>query len=407
MTITGSVWQKITLGTLIPALDPDDENSAANRIVREVNRIEDQISSSMVTMENTIGQVSTTLNRAKELADEIAILQNEIDDLVGNAVNTGVYAHTLGLNPIFSATQPLQLVTEIRRTLNDTSDPNRPQFRGDTALVGGMLLLISAPNAQEMVAAIQRLSVIFPIFNGVVEALAIEGEVIADVFAEDFLNPVTNELSQLGTDFANLKAKDLGSVEPFVDLFDQAVNDVPEFEGFDTTAYKKWFALRISDLIPALNPAQEGSPAKALVDTERAVVNGGISLLQQAGGLAGAANLLARGINDLNETMQRLATDVTDLVTALGNTGIFVHLIGLDGSVSNTDEFADAAGRSLLDLTDPNRPRASGELLAFAGLELVWGAANPVGLKEKFDSVSSVFEGLIGDAEKVREVAGF
>lgn len=407
MTITGSVWQKITLGSLIPALDPDDEDSAANRIVREIDRIESQISSSMVTMENTIGQVSTTLNSAKELADEISILQNEIDNLVGNAVNTGVYAHTLGLNPIFSATQPAQLVTEIRRTLNDTNDPNRPQFRGDTALVGGMLLLISAPNAQEMLAAVQRLSVVFPIFNGVVEALATEGEVIVDVFTEDFLNPVTTELGQLGTDFANLQTKDLASIDPFVDLFDQAVNDVPEFEGFDTTAFQKWFALRISDLIPALNPAQEGSPAKALVDTERAVVNGGVSLLQQAGGLASAANLLARGVNDLNQTMQRLATDVTDLVTALGNTGIFVHLIGLDGSVSNTDEFANAAGRTLSDLTDPNRPRAAGELLAFAGLELVWGAANPAGLKEKFDSVSGVFEGLIGDTKKVGEVARF
>ena len=266
MTITGSDWQKITLGTLIPTLDPDDEDSAAFRLVREVDRIKGQIDDGMDTMESIVSQVSTTINKSKELADEIAILQNEIENLVGNAVNTGVYAHTLGLNAIFSATQPEQIVTEIRRTLNDTSDPNRPQFRGDTALVGGLILLISVPNVQDMLAAIQRLSVVFPIFNGVVEAFTAEGEAIADVFTEDFLNPIGLELGQLGNDFRTLEDQTLATAQPFVDLFTQASNDVGEFNGFDTTAFQKWFALRVSDLIPALNPEHEGSPAKALID---------------------------------------------------------------------------------------------------------------------------------------------
>ena len=76
-------------------------------------------------------------------------------------------------------------------------------------------------------------------------------------------------------------------------------------------------------------------------------------------------------------------------------------MLGLDGSLSNTAELGSAAGRSLLDVTDTDRPKASGGSQAFAGLLLVWGAANPAGLGQKFDNIGSVFGGLNLDVKNI------
>lgn len=429
MTVTGSSWQSLTLGQLIPTLDPDREGSAANRMNCEISRISGEIDANLQKVTNLTSSVSNTLNTVKELGDSIANLQNDIEDLITNALNTGVFMHTLGLNPIFSLRSSQEIFNEVLETFTPQTtrlagpdgefgteddivtdiDPNRPVFKGDgLAVVGGILLLISAPNIQEMLAAVERLGAVFPVFRSALESIAGETEEAADIFDENFIDPIVNEQNDLNKTFANLQATDLTSTQPFVDLVDQFVdnaNDV-EFNGYDTSLYDKWFALRLTDLVPALDPTIDNSPAKLIVDAERALVGGGASLLQQAGGLADSVNQLTQAVNFLNRSLQNLATDVQDLVSAVGQTGLFVHTIGLDGSVTNSRQFTDAVKRSLFDSTDSNRPRATGEMSAFFGLEIVFGAANPLGLKSQFKTIGSVFGGLSTDLEDVGDAAG-
>jgi uncharacterized protein YoxC len=396
MTVTGANWQSITLGKLIPALDPNQPGSAANRLNCEIDKISSSITQNLNKVTNLTDAVANTLNTVGQLGDQIAELQNQIEDLIGNAVNTGVFMHTLGLNPIFSATSPSAIAGEIARTFADTTDKNRPVFKGEgLAVVGGVMILISAPNVKEMVAAVQRLATIFPVFKGAVETIVKQGKKTADVFNSSFLIPIESSLTGLDTTFSNLQNVDLVSAKPFSGLVDQFVTNAKDvkFDGFETRLFNKWFALRLSDLIPALDPTKEG-PAKAIVDAERALVGGGASLLQQAHGLANGVRQLTQAVNYLNQRLQQLATDVQDLVTAIGQTGMFVHTIGLDGTVTNNIQFINACSRALTDATDPNSPRAAGQMGAFAGMELVFGAANPLGLQGQFKVIGTVFSGI-------------
>jgi methyl-accepting chemotaxis protein len=403
MVVTGASWQSITLGKLIPALDPNQPGSAASRLNCEIDKISSSIGDNLKKVTNLTDAVANTLDTVGQLGDQIGELQKQIEDLIGNAVNTGVFMHTLGLNPIFSATSPSAIAGEIARTFSDTKDPNRPVFKGEgLAIVGGVMILISAPNIKEMQAAIQRLATVFPVFKGAVESIVKAGEKTADVFNKNFMIPIDNSLSELDTTFSNLQNVDLVSAKPFSSLVDQFVsnaNDV-KFDGFETRLFNKWFALRLCDLIPALDPTKEG-PAKAILDAERALVGGGASLLQQAHGLASGVRQLTQAVNYLNQRLQQLATDVQDLVTAISQTGMFVHTIGLDGTVTNNIQFVTACSRALTDATDPNRPRAAGQMEAFAGMELVFGAANPLGLQGQFKVIGSVFGGLETNVKQI------
>jgi len=409
MTVTGANWQSLTLGKLMPDLDPDKEGSAASRLNTVVSDISKEVDKNLKKVTNLTGAVSDTLNTVGKLGDEIGILQSQIEDLITNALNTGVFMHTLGLNPIFSATSPGSIVSEIARTFADTSDPNRPVFKGEgLAVVGGVLMLISAPNVKEMIVAVQNLAVVFPVFASAVESLVKEVETTANIFDKNFMDPISSSLSGLDSSFSNLQNVDLVSTKPFSDLFSQFssnANDV-KFDGFNTRLFNKWFALRLTDLVPALDPRIAGSPAKAIVDAERALVGGGASLLQQAHGLANGVQQLTEAVNFLNQRLQQVATEVQDLVRAVSQTGLYVHTIGLDGTVTNSQQFIDACSRALHDITDKNRPKASGQMQAFAGMEIVFGAANPLGLQSQFKTIGTVFGGLsinikqIGNAGK-------
>ena len=404
MSVTGANWQSITLGKLIPALDPNQAGSAANRLNCEIDKIAGKIDDNLKKVTNLTDAVAGTLDTVGRLGGEIGILQTQIEDLITNAINTGVFMHTLGLNPIFSLSSPGAITSEIARTFSDTSDPNMPVFKGKgLAVVGGVLMLVSAPNVKEMVAAIGNLAVIFPVFKASVESIKKEVEETANIFKSDFMDPINESLAGLDTTFSNLESVDLVSAQPFTGLVDQFVsnaNDVT-FDGFETRAFNKWFALRLSDLMPALDPGVLGSPAEAIVNAERALVGGGASLLQQGHGLANGVRQLTAAVNDLNQRLQKVATEVQDLVTAVSQTGMYIHTIGLDGTVTNSEEFINACGRALVDPTDSNRPKAAGQMQAFAGMEIVFGAANPLGLQSQFKIIGNVFSGLSVDVKQI------
>jgi hypothetical protein len=427
MVVTGSSWQSVTLGQLIPTLDPDREGSAAQRLTCEIGRIGDAIDTNLKKVTNLTSSIGDTLNTVGELGDAIVVLQNQIEDLITNALNTGVFMHTLGLNPIFSLRSPQEIFDEVLRTftpetirlagpdgqfgteddiVTDT-DPNRPIFKGDgLSVIGGVLILISAPNIQEMLASIERLGTIFPVFRSAIESIGDEALETADIFDDEFLTPATQSIDQLTSVFSSLEQTNLLSTQPFDNLIsDFTDNDAVSFDGFDTALFDKWFALRLTDLIPALDPTKDG-PAKAIIDAERALVGGGASLLQQAKGLARGVQELTQAVNFLNSRLQKLAGNVQELVGAVSQTGMFVHTIGLDGTVTSSRQFTDAVRRALFDTTDENRPRAAGRMSAFFGLEIVFGAANPLGLKSQFKTIGSVFGGLSTDLEDVGDAAG-
>ena len=404
MSVTGANWQSITLGKLIPALDPNQPGSAANRLNCEIDKIAGKIDDNLKKVTNLTDAVAGTLDTVGRLGDEIGILQTQIEDLITNAINTGVFMHTLGLNPIFSLSSPGAITSEIARTFSDTSDPNMPVFKGKgLAVVGGVLMLVSAPNVKEMVVAVQNLAVIFPVFKASVESIKKEAEKTADIFKSDFMKPINESLADLDVTFSGLEGVDLVSAKPFAGLVDQFVSNANavKFDGFETRAFNKWFALRLSDLMPALDPSVLGSPAEVIVNAERALVGGGASLLQQAHGLANGVKSLTAAVNDLNQRLQKVATEIQDLVTAVSQTGLYIHTIGLDGTVTNSEEFIGACGRALVDPTDSNRPKAAGQMQAFAGMEIVFGAANPLGLQSQFKIIGNVFSGLSVDVKQI------
>jgi len=159
-------------------------------------------------------------------------------------------------------------------------------------------------------------------------------------------------------------------------------------------------ALRISQMIPALDPNLPNSPANIIANTERTLVSGAASLLQQVEGFVKATNQLRIAINAANRSLYEIGTMVSDLVDSTSRTGVYVHMIGLDGTIHSTDELNSAAGRALLDTTDPNRPTASGENTFFAGCIVVFGSASPGGFAKKLDSIKSIFGGLKTDVKE-------
>jgi len=401
MAVTGGKWQKLTLGKLIPNLDPDKEGSAAHRINCEIGKITAEIDNNLNKVTNVIDSVSNTLKTVGDLGDQLAELQNQIEDLITNTMNTGVFMHTIGLNPIFSLTSPGAIAQAIAQHWADTDDPSRPVFKGDNlASIGGILVLVSAPSVPEMKAAIERLGTIFPVFKVAIEGIVDDAGDVADVFTDDFLDPITTEFGALENTWDALKQTNLSLKQPFTDLYDQAAYDmsVSDFEGWDSgeafVGLSKWYALRLSDLIPALDVDVENSPAKLIVDAERSLVNGGAALLQQVGNLSNSLTGLTEAVNFLNRRLQKLASDTQDLVRAVSQTGLYVHTIGLDGSVHNSQEFVDTCNRALHDVQDSDRPRAAGQMQAFAGMQIVFGAANPMGLSAQFKTIGNVFGGL-------------
>jgi len=404
MTITGANWQKLTLGSLIPALDPEKEGSAASKVIKETERLSGQVKESLGKVENLTRTVSATLKTIGDVGDQINLLQKEIENLIGNAVNTGVFMHVLGLNPVFSDTQPTDVINELRDIFFvETDDPNRPVFKGDTASVGGVLLIITAPNVEEMINTVKRLAVIFPVFQQAVNTLIQEGIEVGDLIVNPF-QQLKTDIDKFKEDFAKFDQFGI-SGKPFIDLFDRVANPADLVTNPDN--YDRWFALRVSDMIPALNPNIPGSPASIVVAAERDIVGGAAALLKQADGLASGVDQLAGAINFTNRRLQQLATNVTELVTSLGNTGVFTHTVGLDGSISNSNEFVDACSRALIDISDANRPRAAGQMTAFAGMVIVFGAVNPLGLGSQFKSIGTVFGGLDTNIKAVKQAARF
>jgi CII-binding regulator of phage lambda lysogenization HflD len=404
MTVTGSNWQALTLGKLVPALDPDDPKSAANKLKGRVEQLTNNVVGGAVKVENVMKNVASTLNTIGELGKEIQLLQNEIDNLIGNAINTGIYAHLLGCNPIASAQQPLDIVNELRDIYNDKTDPNRPQFRGTTATIGSLLLIITAPNPAALIAQLKMMMIVFPMFKSVVATFEQELSTSVDIFDAEIGNKIKDEVDFATGEWGKLTEWGI-STQPFEDLFDGFSVAPPSSDDWEKSLEydikSRWMALRLSQMIPALNPSIVNSPANIVTASERALVSGGASLLQQASGFATGVNQLAQGVNLINRQLKNLAKTVTDLVDSLGRTGIYVHLLGLDGSINNTDELNSAAGRAMIDLDDPNRPRASGEIVMFAGFTLVFGGANPAGFAQKLGGITNVFGGLEGNVKSV------
>lgn len=392
MVVTGDKWVELSLGKLIPALDPDDPASAASRLVSKINDLSNQVKDGVGKVESIVDKVAQTIGTVNQLNTEIKSLQNEIDNLIGNASNTGIYAHALGINPVFSVTQPTEIVNELRRYyFVDTADLNRPVFEGTTAFVGGMLLLFLAPNPEAVIKMIKRLGVVFSIFEAAAETLS-----SPDENQPDFIGTITNPFGQFSDDINDCvnfaKQREQYSLVKLPDdkVFDRTIYK----QDPDETNYNTWFALRLGELIPQLDPLRAGSAAATIMDAERSLVNGMTGATDELLAYSRGLTPFTNALNDINTQLAKLSTNVIDLVQSIGRTGLYSHLLGMDGSLHNNQEFVDAAGRAMIDITDPNRPTPEGEMTFYIGLVMMFGAPNPLGLKSKFKNIGMVMKGF-------------
>jgi len=373
-------------------LDPDDPSSAANRLVGKISDLSGQVKEGFGKVEAIVDKVGQMIGTVNELNNQIKGIQNEIDNLIGNASNTGVYAHLLGVNPVFSVTQPTEIINELRRYyFVDTEDLNRPVFQGVTGYVGGILMIALAPNPEAVVQMIKRLGVVFSLFNAVAETLT-----APDESQPDFIGTITDPFGQFADNIGDIvgftKQRQQYEIvkKPDADVFGRTIYDqAPTGENYNT-----WFALRLAELIPQLDPLRAGSAAATIMDAERSLVNGMTGATDEILAYSRGLTPFTNALNDINTQLAKLSTDIIDLVQSVGRTGLYLHLLGMDGSLHNNEEFVNAAGRALLDITDSGRPTPDGGMTFFIGMVMMFGAPNPLGLKGQFTSIGSVMKGF-------------
>lgn len=404
MAVTGDTWQSLSLAQMFPELDPNNPGSMASTIRDKVNESEKELQDTINALNNTLSKAAALFNQALALNAAVATAQQDFEDLIHNAANTGLYARVLGMcppggdtaNPFASSypgamiTGPAQFELQITAAMNayqqtvpaadpvkrkkggrDQKDPCAPKFVGDTAYVSGILIVVGAPNPKDLWEKIKLLAKIFSVFGQ---------------WGED---AVENTVADFGSD-----------LEGFQEFWDFAKKQAAgmKLEGGPTLENIKkknkhscdtWYCATLKDLIPALDPDQEGSIANTALGIEQELVGRTSAVFDSIAAMGDRINALVGVIRDLQNRIAALKRSLFELMDNLAATGAYIHVIGADLSLHNNSEFTEACKRALLDLSDPQRPKFKGNSALMAGLLIVVGAPDPAGMKDSLGNIAN------------------
>lgn len=393
--ITGSVWKSLKLSQLIPDLDPEKAGSLASLLQQRLEELDLVINEGNDRVSNLLNRVSALFGEVQQIGTEIRNLQDAIDELIGNAAQTGVYVRFVGVCPTLGIRNNNQFATEVVKAFNDTSDPNRPKFIGETAVLGGFALLVGAADPRGLKDELQGLASVFPELK--------DAFVEAGKEAKDFTQNLSTEVKDLFSDLAN-DAKDLQNFRiPTPSLKDLFGSTVQTNTGRDK--FCRWFALRVTDLIPALDPFITDTPANLLYNLERNFAGNLVDIVETAQNFENQVNNINTNLTNLGNELSDVDQALQELLNNITQTGVFFHEIGADRTVNNNIEFQSAVINSLNDTTDPNRPKFRGDTALVAGLLVVVGAPNAAALQEKMQKLSNVFTAIGLRGTEIAEAA--
>jgi len=420
MAVTGDVWKSLTLAQMFPELDPNNPGSMASTIRDKINESEKELQDTISALNNTLSKAAALFNQANALNSAVTAAQKDFEDLIHNAANTGLYARVLGLcpaggktaNPFSKSfpgamiTSPAQFQSEIakamaayqktvpskdpvkrKKGIKDKADLCAPEFVGDTAYIGGILIVVGAPNPKDLWEKIKLLGKIFSVF------------------------------SQWGEDaYGNTKG-DFGSdLEGFKEFWQFAKDQAAgmKLKGGPTLAKIKeknahscdsWYCATLKDLIPAIDPDEEGSIANIALGIEQELVGRTSAVFDSIAAMGDRINSLVGIIRDLQNRISAMKRSLFDLMNNLAATGAYIHPIGADLSLHNNAEFTNACNQALLDMSDPQRPKFKGNSVLMAGLLIVVGAPNPSGMKDSLGNISKVIKGFGSKFEDMTQSA--
>lgn len=382
MSVTGSNWVAKKLTDAINGLDDESIANTTSELQNQVDQGQqriDQLTQQLQALTDGINQVSTTLGN----------VQTKLTQLVGNALQTGAYVHLLGLDGRINNNN--EFLTQVERALFDTSDPNRPDFVGTTASVGGLVLLVGAPSPIQLRTELFRLGSVFPELRKAVGAVVEPTVEAITGTANDVIDTFRN-----ADDVARSLTKfQLPSPRDVIDIFGREV-----FPNEGRDARNRWFTLRLSDLMPMFNPDDAddesnfptGSLAGSLLSTANSVSNALLGTISRADSLANSIERIQSELRDIVIATARLQRDLDDLQNNAANTGVFTHYLGLDFSLRNNRQYLNAVAATLSDQTDPNRPLFVGDNAYVAGLIFFIGVPNPGALAIEFERFKSIFK---------------
>lgn len=469
MAVTGDTWLSLSLGQMVPEIDPNNPGSAASLVRDKINEVEGRFQQTVDAANDTIARAAQLLDQLRVVGATLTGVQSGLEELAQNAGNTGVYFRLIGICPDFPNSllrNNNEFAAEVSKVMNVLFDSSGKQaleqriaraeidrdeqlaraeaLEDDTSDAAESLRDQALSNAQEYEQEVQagrqqlqntyaNVDECMPNFVGesayvgglvgVVGApnpLALWGKlkVLAEIFPglKDIIKDAGGKL--IGFTEATVDFLDTFSGENLTALAERFNNFREELEQMDespffnsdkllvTNGCDKWSCSRLADIMPMLDVNAPGSPLNLAVDFTGQITSGVVGGLQRVAALAGTANTLIGTVAQFQSDLNAFKNKVFEFADNLASTGVFIHSIGRDGSINNNSEFVDAVIRSLNDPTDAGRPTFRGDTAVVAGFLIVIGAPNFSSLTGKFQAVSSAINGFDGKIKAVSESAG-
>lgn len=375
-------WSSITLGDLMPQTWVDNTQNTITNFKKIVDQKQRQVSALVDDTLNVINQIDGLSRNLKDL-------QKDTTDFLSNFFDTGAHYRIIGFDAEISNNGELN--RELRRVLDPVifgpsgtnSDPNFPNFVGDTARVGGFCLLFGAPSLEKIAEKFRQLGKYFP---GIGEGY-LGGK---EAFIES-LKKTKDKLKytqQLKLNWKNQFDEFKKNNENLLNLKELSA-DVETITDTD-----RWHGLSLAQLIPALDPFQEGSPANTALQNINAQFEQVQSLFGVVDGARAAVNKLNESIRKVQQTINAAQDFVDDVIEGVFDTGLFFHAYGTEYDFNNTLEFAEGVTASVDDVSDPNRPTFEGDTLYVGGIIAVVGGADPKGFADTFKGFSNTFKSI-------------
>lgn len=375
-------WDSLTLASLMPAPWVANARNTISSLNQQIDIKQRQVNDLVKDTLNVIDNID-------RLSNDLKKLEKDITDYLSNFFNAGAHYRILGFDAEISSNGELN--RELERVLNPAifgpsgtnPDPNFPNFTGDTARLGGFLLLFAAPSKDKILEQFKNFG---KYFTGLGEGF-LGGK-------EAFLKSVKKTKDQF-KDIPQLKLNWKKQFDDFkennkklVDLKQRQDDYVP------ITDTDKWHGLNLAQLIPALDPLKIGSPANLAMDAIEQGFAQAQNLFNIVDGARDAVNRLNQDIRSFQSSVNAAQDFVTDIVEGIFDTGIYFHAYGAEYNIRSTTDYIRAIMDSVNDTTDSNRPTFEGDTLFVGGVLAVVGGPDYQGFSDSFQSFSNTFKSI-------------
>jgi len=375
-------WTSINLGKLMPK--GITEVNAAN-----LAKYNAQIDTKQRQVDKLVDDTQNLLGQANVLTRDLKSLQKNVKDLLQNAFNTGAHYRIIGFDSAISNNG--EAAREIRRVLSSqifgptgvgvSPDPNFPYFVGETARLGGFVMLWGAPSFNKIIEQFKKLGGYFPgIGDGILgapTAFLKEAVKIPDFFKG--LDPRAAALTKEWEKWKKSTDPKLFDLGAFGEL-------VPDTD--------HWHSLSVSKLIPALDPLKAGSPANQALKGVDIAFESVQSLFSVITGAKDTVNKLGESIQSLQGLVNSMQGFTDDVIDTVFDTGLYFHAFNAEYGASTSEDLAGVIIKSLNNTEDPNRPTFEGSTAYIGGIIATIGAPDVNEFEKVFARFSNTWQSI-------------